>query len=183
MKKIQLTLFAFCLFFAANTFAQDNPAARKGLFLSIGPEGAIPVGTFRNTWKFGVGGSAKLGIPVSDHSDFTINAGYIAFSKKSLNSITPATLNLIPFKGGYRWHSDAAGGGFYVEPQIGFTQSKESNLEGRGDFTYALNLGYLIANAVDISARYEALANSDNTSAKMIGIRLAYNFRFARAAK
>lgn len=192
MKKLKLTLLAMTVMFTASTFAQDNPVARRGLSLSIGPDAAFPVGTFRSesNYKFGIGGSAKLAIPFAANFDATVQAGYIAFSQSKLNGVTDKnTFSIIPFKGGIKYRTNP---GFYIEPQAGFVQTKVSNMEGSGQFIYALNLGYLIARAVDLSVRYEAISAKDQTvsgvtvkgiSAKMIGLRVAYNIPFGKSSE
>src|SRR6476469_7143880 len=190
MKKIKLLAVGLALAGAVNTFAQEKPAAR-GLQLSIGPEAALPIGSFHNDsrYKIGGGGSAKLAIPVASALDFTVSAGYIACGSSKLNELDPdrGTFTAIPFKAGLQIHTN---GGFYFEPQAGYTQTKISNMEGKGVFTYAGNIGYLISKAVDIAVRYEAMASRKGTtipgatnsdvSAKFLGLRLAYNIPFAR---
>lgn len=182
MKKIKFLLAGFSIMLAASTFAQEAPA-KRGLSLSIGPEVAIPLGTFRDFYKLGFGGSAKLNIPVANNIDASISAGYMGFSEKaSLDtlgsiSITKNSYTFVPFKAGLRFRTN---GGFYVEPQVGYTQTKIKNQEGAGYFTYAGNIGYLIGRAVDLAVRYEAVS-ATGESLKFIGIRAAYNIPFARA--
>ncbi|HEX8461622.1 MAG TPA: hypothetical protein VF623_09335 [Segetibacter sp.] len=190
MKKIKFLLVGLSVMLAANSFAQETPASR-GLQLSIGAEGALPIGSFKSQsgYKFGGGGSAKLAIPVASVLDFTLSAGYLTFSSSKLNTLynNQNTFTAIPFKAGLQVHTH---GGLYFEPQVGFTQTKISNLEGSGVFTYAGNVGFLISKAVDIAVRYEAMASrkgqnitgatTSDVSAKFIGLRLAYNIPFAR---
>jgi hypothetical protein len=179
MKRIKFLLAGLSIVFATTAFGQETPA-RRGLSLSIGPEAAIPVGSFRDAFKVGFGGSAKLNIPVASNVDVSLSAGYLGFSTKDeLDSIVinKNSYTFIPFKGGIRFRTN---GGFYVEPQIGYTQTKLKNMEGAGEFTYAGNIGYLIGRAVDLAVRYEAVATAGE-SAKFIGIRAAYNIPFGRA--
>src|SRR3954468_24288403 len=94
MKRIKILLAGVLIVLAASTNAQETPA-RRGLSLSIGPEVAVPIGIFRNNvsvpgselpvrgFKLGVGGSAKLNIPVATNIDVSLSAGYIAFSQKA----------------------------------------------------------------------------------------------------
>jgi hypothetical protein len=191
MKRIKLLLAGAFIVFAASTNAQETPA-KRGLSLSIGPEFAAPVGTFRSGYtvpggstsgyKLGFGGSAKLNIPVANNIDVSISAGYMGFSQKaSIGQLDSISINkgsytFIPFKGGIRFRTN---GGFYVEPQIGYTQTKLKNAEGAGEFTYAGNIGYLIGRAVDVAVRYEAISTQPESS-KFIGLRVAYNIPFAR---
>src|SRR3954468_5021720 len=99
MKRIKILLAGVCILFAASTYAQQTSTsespARRGLSLSIGPEVAVPIGIFRNNvsfpqselpvrgFKAGLGGSAKLNIPVATNIDVSLSAGYIAFSQKA----------------------------------------------------------------------------------------------------
>lgn len=187
MKKIRCSLIALCALFAVHSFGQDNAVAKRGLSLSIGPDAALPVGTFHNLGNnFGIGGSAKLAIPLASHFDVTLGAGYMAFGKSKLKDLSEKSLTFIPFKGGIRYSTSATKGGFYIEPQAGITQMKFQGYEGDANFSYALNLGYLISNALDLSVRYDAVNNKEDspamgTSYKLIGLRLAYNFNFAKS--
>lgn len=192
MKRMKFLLAGLLIVFAASTYAQEaETPARRGLQLSIGPEAVLPIGSFHSEsgYKFGGGGSAKLAIPVASVLDFTLSAGYIAFGHSKLNELdNSGTFTAIPFKGGLQIHTN---GGFYFEPQAGFTQTKIANAESAGVFTYATNVGFLISKAVDIAVRYEAMASRKGTnipgattndvSAKFLGLRLAYNIPFARA--
>ena len=193
MKRITIVMIGLMTTLTTATFAQESTTktpSQRGLSLSVGPEFILPIGTFKSEsgYKFGLGGSAKLVLPLASNWDGTVSAGYIGFSQSKLDSVASKnTFTTIPFKAGIRYRAD---GGFYVEPQAGFTQTKVTNQEGSGQFTYALNLGYLINDMFDISARYEAINAKDETisgvtvkgiSAKMLGLRLAYNFNFARS--
>jgi hypothetical protein len=65
-------------------------------------------------------------------------------------------------------------GGFYVEPQAGYTQTKIKNDEGAGFFTYAGNVGYLIGRVVDVAVRYESVSRTGG-NLNFVGLRVAYN--------
>lgn len=193
MKKIKFLLAGLSIVLAASTFAQESPA-RRGLSISVGPELAVPLGNFRNNilfpgsplpirgYKAGFGGSAKLNIPVATNMDVSLSAGYMAFSQKaSLDTLGAIAINknsytLIPFKAGLRFRLN---GGFYVEPQVGYTQTKIKNEEGAGYFTYAGNVGYLISRAIDIAVRYESVSRKGG-NLNFAGLRIAYNLPFAR---
>jgi len=185
MKRIKILLAGVCILFAASTYAQQTSTsespARRGLSLSIGPEVAFPLGTFKDFYKLGLGGSAKLNIPVANNIDLSVSAGYMAFSSKGLGMIDSVTINknsysFIPFKAGVRFRTN---GGFYIEPQAGYTQTKVQNMEGAGYFTYAGNVGYMVGRAIDLALRYEGVA-ATGESLKFIGFRVAYNIPFAR---
>ncbi|MDQ6813748.1 MAG: outer membrane beta-barrel protein [Bacteroidota bacterium] len=191
MKRVKFLLVVLSVIAATTTFAQQSPS-RRGLSISVGPEFAAPLGTFRNGYtvtggstsgyKLGFGGSVKLNLPVATNVDVSVSAGYMGFSQKaSIGQLSNVSINkgsytFIPFKAGLRFR---ANGGFYVEPQAGYTQTKLQNSEGAGEFTYAGNIGYMIGRAIDVAVRYEAIATKPESS-KFIGLRLAYNIPFAR---
>lgn len=194
MKRIKFLLAGLSIVLAASTNAQETPA-KRGLSISIGPELAIPLGDFRNKlsvpgsplpipgYKAGFGGSAKLNLPVATNVDVSLSAGYMAFSQKasidtlSTISIDKNSYTLIPFKAGVRFRLN---GGFYVEPQAGYTQTKIKNQEGAGYFTYAGNIGYLVGRVVDIAVRYESVSRTGG-NLNFVGLRVAYNLPFAKA--
>lgn len=195
MKQIKFYLVGLLVLAGASAFSQESPA-RRGLSLSIGPEMAIPLGSFRNGmvapgttatapgYKVGFGGSAKLNIPVATNLDVSLSAGYIGFSQKGLGALDSLHLSknsytFVPFKAGLRIRTN---GGFYIEPQAGYTVTKISNQQGAGYFTYAGNVGYMIGRSVDIAVRYEAVASSGE-SLKFLGLRVAYSFPFARVRR
>ena len=191
MKRIKFLLAALSVVVAVSSFAQETPA-KRGLSISVGPEFASPLGSFRNGYtvtggstsgyKIGLGGSAKLNIPVATNIDFSLSAGYMAFSQKaSIGQLDSLKLNkgsysFIPFKAGLRFRTN---GGFYIEPQVGYTQTKLKTVSGAGEFTYAGNIGYLLARTLDIAVRYEAISTKPESS-KFIGLRIAYNIPFAK---
>ena len=180
MKRIKFLLAGLSIVLATSTKAQETPA-KRGLSVSIGPELAIPLGNFRDFYKVGFGGSAKLVLPVATNIDASLSAGYMAFSSKGLGMIDSIRIDknsytFVPFKAGLRFRTD---GGFYVEPQIGYTQTKIKNMEGAGFFTYAGNVGYLIGRAVDVAVRYEAVS-AKGGNLNFVGLRVAYNLPFAK---
>ena len=138
--KIKLTLIALAVLFSAKTFAQS---ANANPSLSIGLEVGFPTGDFNTGSNVGIGGSAKLAIPVVTNGAVTLSAGYMSFSGKTIVGYKLPTVNLIPFKAGFRYRFSS---GFYVEPQLGITSVKAKGYNSESDFTYAGNIGYLIAN-------------------------------------
>lgn len=183
MKK-KFYLLSLTVLVATCTFAQDKDkdAKKAGNSISVGVEAALPVGkNLKDGYNFGIGGSAKVAINVFDGGDVTISAGYISFMGKSITvagqTFKNDALGTIPIKAGLRFK---LGGGFYGEPQLGYTIAKISGVEGNfNGFTYAANLGYMVDNSVDVSLRYEAWTKSENGasfSPSFIGLRVAYSF-------
>ena len=166
--KIKFTLFALAVMLSAKSFAQS---ANANPSLSLGLEVGFPVSKdFSDAFNAGVGGSAKLAIPVVTNGSVTLSAGFISFSGKTFGGVKFPSWNLLPFKAGfrYKWPSN-----FYVEPQIGITSAKLKGANNsESSFTVAGNLGYIINKIVDLSARYEAMTKGGTTS--YIGLRGAF---------
>jgi len=98
--------------------------SQKGTSFSVGLEAGLPMGTFGDGNKLGLGGSVKAAFPSGDKGAFTASAGYISFGGKDVvipavtfggvvimpeQTISGAAANLIPVKVGYRYMlSDAS---------------------------------------------------------------------------
>lgn len=166
--KSKLTLVIFAVLLSSKSFSQS---ANANPSLSIGLELGIPASEdFRRTFGAGIGGSAKLAIPVVNNGSVTLSAGYMSFSGKTFAGFKYPSWNLLPFKAGfrYKWPSN-----FYIEPQMGITSTKlKGATSSTTSFTVAGNLGYIISNIIDLSARYESMTKGGNTS--FIGIRGAF---------
>lgn len=196
MKRMKFLLAGLAMVLVSSTFAQETPA-KRGLSVSIGPELAVPLGVFRNKllfpgsqlpvrgYKAGFGGSVKLNLPVATNIDVSLSAGYMAFSQKApIDTLAAISINknsytLVPFKAGVRFRLN---GGFYIEPQAGYTQTKIKNEEGAGYFTYAGNIGYLIGRVVDVAVRYESVSRTGG-NLNFAGLRIAYNIPFAKSTE
>jgi hypothetical protein len=166
--KARITLFILVLMFSAKSFAQS---ANANPSLSVGLEVGIPSSkSFSDFYGAGVGGSAKLAIPVVTNGAVTLSAGYISFSGKTFAGNKYPSFNLLPFKAGFRYKFPS---NLYIEPQLGITSAKVKGSPGSTtSFTVAGNIGYIINNIVDLSARYESMTKGANTS--YIGLRAAF---------
>jgi hypothetical protein len=174
MKRIKFLFLSVAVLLATNSFGQEETGT--GPNLSIGAEVALPVGDLGDSHKLGLGGSLKAAFPVATDAFVTVSGGYISFSGKSVafggQSIKVPALNAIPLKAGFQYRFP---GGFYLEPQLGYTIFSVKDADSDGAFTYAFNVGYLINKALDISTRYEA-ASKEGSTISHVGFRLAYNF-------
>src|ERR1044071_4743394 len=59
------------------------PAFSANPRISIGVNGALPMGTYSDVAKFGVGGSARLELPLGDYFGLTITGTFLGFGKKT----------------------------------------------------------------------------------------------------
>src|SRR4051812_1315825 len=84
-------------------------------FLSIGPEFSWDT---RGSYRIGVGGSLKFGIPISQRSTITLSPGYITFLGEPLENYSGTysrnlNMTLIPLSAGFRYRFN---NGVYLEP-------------------------------------------------------------------
>ena len=166
--KLKFILIALAGLVSGKSVAQS---ANANPSLSIGLEVGFPVSdNFSSFFNTGIGGSAKLAIPVVTNGSVTLSAGYMSFSGQKFLGTRFPSLTLLPFKAGFRYKSPS---NFYLEPQLGITSIKvKGGNSSETSFTVAGNLGYIINNIVDLSARYEAMTKGGNRS--FIGLRGAF---------
>ncbi len=139
---------------------------------SMGVEAAVPTGDLALlVTPFGLGSSIQAVFPVSGNRWFTVSAGDLYLLKKTIFGEGAGGFRAITLKAGVRIF---ANNGFYVEPETGFTFL---GMKDGGDvaFTYAGNLGYLINNKIDVSARYEGSIKY-RPSDTFLGVRIARTF-------
>jgi hypothetical protein len=180
-------LFFAVLFTTTAMYAQESlkGLGNYGLWnypkfdVSVGAEGGMPLGNLKETSKFGIGGTAKLAYNVNGNIAVTFQTGFMSFAGKTEESgdekYTYPALNFIPFKFGGRYTFP---GGFYAEPQIGFTRMSAKGAGGATGFTYAINAGYKMTPGIDISARYEGVSKEGTVS--FVGVRAAYSLGFGK---
>jgi Outer membrane protein beta-barrel domain len=168
MKK--LVLLSFAALCAVSSFAQKKSSS-DGMSYQGGLEIGMPMGDLGEATSFGIGASGKVNFPMGDKSAITGSVGYMTFLGKTVLGYSVPSFNVIPVKVGFKYMlSDA----FYAEPQIGYSFTSSAG-ESTGALTYAGNLGYIIGENLDISARYEAMSKN-STSLSFIGLRVGYSF-------
>src|SRR5262245_2289365 len=97
-----------------NTY-NENPTLDKTLIWSIGIEPSIPIGHFHDLAKFGFGGSLKGEIKAARNVVITVNAGYIAYSGKTVDTISYPNFKYWPVMGGLKLYMGKA----YLHGQAG----------------------------------------------------------------
>src|ERR1700761_8972032 len=96
MKKLALSLIAF-VFIITGAKAQSG----KGISLSVGPEFSIPFNTnsyyyghVRDYYQDGIGGSAKIDIPLTSALHLTGSAGFVDYPTNQHYLYLPLYLNI-----------------------------------------------------------------------------------------
>ena len=138
--------------------AQDGSPIK----FSLGLEAALPLGSFGDSYSFGIGGSVQGDYSIAESLAITLNAGYINFSGKKVGSYTYDGLGYIPVLAGIKYNFSE---NVYGSAQLGATFASK----GSGSvFTYAPGIGYKFSPNFDALLKYTGYSKS-STSWSTIG--------------
>lgn len=166
-----------------------STTTNNGIRYSIGVEAGIPVGNFKDAYKWNFGGSVQADIPVASQLFVTVNAGFNnVFGKKDLAGVAGAdvpNVQLLPVKAGLKYFVIP---NFYVQGEAGaaFLLNKDkAGYDKSTAFVYAPQVGVQFpvsasGNFIDAGVRYEATTKYttgvDNSKVSFLGLRVAYGF-------
>ncbi len=194
MKKLALvaTVVALALLVSFNAQAQGKMAG------SVGAEILIPMGSFSDAAKLGIGGTAQFEYMLNPNIALTGKAGYITWGAKTGDatlggSDVSASWSGIPILVGGKYYFQPEGKTrFYGQFELGlflFSFSTKVTIPNFGtqeysgsssEFTIAPAVGVEIPagpkGAIDVSARFWGILSSGGSS--NIGVRAAYKFLF-----
>jgi hypothetical protein len=190
MKKLALvaTVVALVVMMSVGASAQGK------MFLNIGADVLLPMGTFGDAASVGFGGTARFEYAFIPQLHGTFTAGYIAWGGKSINGFDGPSYGGIPFLVGGKYYFMPVTknkmnvyGGFELGLMIFSVGSKkytigpytyESPSVSETDFALAPTIGaeFPISDkgAIDVSAKYLLITSSG--SAGNIGFRIGYKF-------
>ena len=137
--------------------SSENPTLDKTLIWSIGVEPSTPVGHFHDLAKFGFGASLQGEIKAGRNVGVTVNAGYIAYPGKTVDTITYPNFKYWPVMGGLKLYMGKA----YLHGQAG---------AGFGDkglgtsFWYGGGLGVNFTKTIDAEFRYTGWKQNEVSS-------------------
>ncbi|MCQ6961348.1 hypothetical protein [Mucilaginibacter aquariorum] len=192
--KIATMVLAFAgLSFAAKaqtTTTSTSTTTKSGIRYSIGVDAGIPVGDFKDAYKWNLGGSVQADIPVASQLFVTVNAGFNnVFGKKDLTvagvTADVPNIQLLPVKAGLKYFVIP---NLYVQGEAGaaFLLNKDkSGYDKSTAFVYAPQIGVQFpvsanGNFIDAGVRYEATtkytSGVDNSKVSFLGVRVAYGF-------
>jgi len=169
----------------------SNTTLDKSFIWSIGVEPSIPVGHFHDLAGFGFGASLQGEIKPGKNVGITINAGYIAYGGKTVDSFKYSTFKYWPVMGGLKIYMGKA----YLHGQAG----AGFGTQGLGtSFWYGAGIGTNFSKRIDAELRYagwkQQVVSSTNGNGSVytgtpggtgggygghystIGLRLAINF-------
>lgn len=172
------------------TPSTSTTTTKSGIRYSIGVDAGIPLGDFKDNYKWNLGGSVQADIPVLSNKLFvTVNAGYNnIFGKNDVvvgnTTVSPTDFHLIPVKAGLKFFPID---NFYVQGEAGaaFLLNKSDIGANKSTaFVYAPQIGVQFpvsaSSFIDAGIRYEATTKYatgvDASKVNFIGIRVAYGF-------
>ncbi len=169
MKKLTLSLAVMAISFCATAQKSEQP-----LKFSVGVEAGLPVGDFKTTSKFGIGGSLQGEYAAAETVGITLSAGYLSFGGKTvdlgegISGKLPST-SVVPVLAGAKI--------YFAEKVYGHAQVGMSFFNnGLGSaFTYSPGIGVKASDNIDVLVKYQAASKNGGTLS-FIGLRLAYNF-------
>lgn len=172
------------------TTTTTSTTTNNGIRYSIGVDAGIPLGNFKDNYKWNLGGSVQADIPVISNQLFvTVNAGYNnIFGKKDIGGVAGldvTNFQLIPVKAGLKYFVIP---NFYVQGEAGaafLLNKKDVGVDKSTAFVYAPQVGVQFpisanGNFIDAGIRYEATTKYatgvDQSKVSFLGIRVAYGF-------
>ena len=168
MKKIILST-AVLITTVLTVHAQSSSTDSKQLKFSVGVEAGLPLGDFKETHKFGIGGSVQGEYAAAEKVGLTLNAGFLSFTGKSIEGGKYPSASIVPVLAGAKY--------YFTENVYGQAQAGISffNNGGGSAFTYTPGIGVKAGENIDILVKYQAATKSGETLS-FLGARVAYNF-------
>jgi len=171
MKRFILLTFLLCGLISMVYAQSGTPGTKLGIALETG----LPVGDAEEVYSVGLGGSAKVEIPVTNPLALTVTAGYMSMMiKDDLEPTLGDKREFIPVKAGAKYYF---GRNFFGEGEVGASIPTEG--EDDTAFAYAPGIGVTLPvadkTAIDVGVRYEGWTK-DVGSIDQIGLRAVVKF-------
>jgi hypothetical protein len=142
-----------------NSVGNESPTLDKTVIWSIGLEPSIPVGHFHDLAGFGFGGSVQGEIKAGRNVGVTINAGYIAYAGKTVDTISYPNFKYWPVMGGLKVYLGKA----YLHGQAG-AGFGEDNLGT--SFWYGAGVGINFTKRIDAEFKYAGWKQNEVSSSE-----------------
>lgn len=170
-KKIFLALIVALLYSSARAQPPRYLAKPR---LSVGPEIAVPSGSYGDLFSIGFGGSGKFEIPVIEQLYLSIAAGYTTFYLKENGIASNVNKSYVPLKGGVKYYLSPM---FYTEGELGLSIGTIKNAGSALLLAPGLgvSLPFWTDSYLDAGIRYERWARVGG-NVNQAGIRVAFKF-------
>jgi len=175
MKKHFVILLGLVLLFA---FSSVNAQSKIGF--SVGPELALPMGSFGDVAGMGFGASVGGEMNLADNINGFVTVGYLTFGEKDVAGVAKWQYSGIPILVGAKYYFGKDG--FYGLAETGFhlwTITSTVTLFGASvsgdasssEFSYGVGAGYEVG-SFDFNAKYMGAGSGIS----YVGVRAAYKF-------
>lgn len=181
LNKIVVLAFALVLGISINAGAQTT-TERSGIQLSVGAQGGLPLGSFKDAYDWSIGGNVQADFPILKNDLYAVvNAGYNNFFAKE-GVGTGKDLGVIPVSAGLKYYFPTTN--LYVQGTagVGILANKDDVAADKStSFIYSPQIGYLLnlggRNALDIAVKYESDSKiyDGGKSSNFLGLRIGYN--------
>lgn len=171
MKKVLVVLFALmCVVGTANA---------QQIKLSVGPEVALPMGTFGDLANIGFGGTLRAEYPVAPNMNLMLTAGYLMWGGKDILGVK-TDYSAIPILAGAKYFFAP---GIYGMAEVGlhmFSTTLKHPLFGEvsgssSEFGGSAGIGYEAALSptvgLDLNAKYAFVASDLSYIAARVGVK------------
>jgi hypothetical protein len=189
LTKISVMFFAL-LAMGIKAKAQNSANAGssdKGVIYSVGADGGLSIGSFKNLYKTNIGGSLQADIPVVEQFYATVNAGFSDFIGKDNiygSGISAPNLRVLPVMAGLKFFPVSE---FYIQADAGaafLLNKSDAGYSKTAVFLYTPQVGVQVPiggkSFIDAGIRYERTTqfNSELQDSKLnfFGLRVAYAF-------
>lgn len=165
----------------AQTKGNGEPQ-RPSLYMSVGPEAGIPVGSLNDNYKWSLGGSVQADYAIVKKTLYVnLNAGFTNIFKEDVPGAND--LQWIPVKAGLRYYPFQSNN-LYVQGQAGvnFLTGGPAGYK-TATFAYSPQIGYLIplgkGSYLDAGVKFDGSTRyiDGGNAANLIGLKVAYAFK------
>jgi hypothetical protein len=190
MKKLALvaTVAALVVMMSLSASAQGK------MFLNVGGDVLLPLGSFSDAASVGFGGTVRFEYQLMPQLNGTFTTGYLMWSGKTVNSVDMPSYHAIPFLVGAKYYFTPEAKGkahIYGAAEIGLVvfgvgsktytygpYTYESPSVSETDFALSPSVGVEFPvsdkGMLDISAKYLLITSTG--SASNLGVRIGYKF-------
>ncbi|HEY0299134.1 MAG TPA: hypothetical protein VGB84_07935 [Arachidicoccus sp.] len=191
LTKIGILSFGLLLGIIFRSNAQSASASRSNFTLGVGPEAGLPLGDFKDAFKWSLGGSVQADFAIVKKDLYVVvNAGFDNFFGKDNNFISAdgkttssKDLRIIPAQAGLKYYFPTTN--LYIQGTAGagfLTNKNDIEADKSASFIYSPQIGYLFAlakkNYLDVGVKFQGNSKiyDAGKSYNYLGLRVAYNF-------
>ncbi|MDE1191161.1 MAG: hypothetical protein PW786_03355 [Arachidicoccus sp.] len=191
LTKIGILSLGLLLGLSFHSIAQTDTLSngRSGIILGVGPQANLPLGSFKDAYKWSIGGSVQADFPIVKNDLYVVvNAGFNNFFGKDNNIVTATgsyskDLQTLPVQAGLKYYFPTTN--LYIQGTAGasFILDKSDVLASKSaSFIYTPQIGYLFKlsknNYLDVAVDFQGSSKiyDAGKSYNSLGLRVAYDF-------